>query len=75
MARFSSRSFRKTLRKTLRKRLSRRVRRGKKTRKTQRKQRGGGNTFNRNIPSAAVLANPISVDEYHGDNASFAETT
>jgi hypothetical protein len=66
MTKFSSRTFRKTLRK----RLSRRLRRGKKARKTRKArkgQRGGGNTFNRTIPSAAVLTNPISVDEYHGN--------
>lgn len=60
MARFSSRTFRKSLR---------RRRSSKKTRKIK-KHRGGGNTLNRSIPSAAVLANPLNVQEYHGDDAS-----
>ena len=31
--------------------------------------KGGGNTLNRKIPSDAVIANPLNVAEYHGDNA------
>jgi hypothetical protein len=40
----------------------------RKSRKSKR-QRGGGNTFNRSISPQAVRANPLNLDDYKGDNA------
>jgi len=31
--------------------------------------KGGGNTLSRAIPKAAVLANPMDLDDYRGKNA------
>ena len=59
--RFANRRFRQTLRKLKTRRLksnTRRLAKGKKAKGKKQSQKGGGNTLTRDIPNAAIIANP-----------------
>lgn len=53
MTRFTSRTFRR--------RISRKAKKSRRRQTRRRSQRGGGDTFSREIPKNAVVANPIQI--------------
>jgi len=62
MARFTSRTFKKYMSRKSKKSRSR-------SRKLKQRQKGGGDTFSRRIPSQAYIANPPNTSEYRGNDA------
>lgn len=61
MTRFTARAFRRRMTKKSKKTRGRR--RTRQTRRRARAQKGGGDTFSREIPKDAVKANPMEWDD------------